>query len=163
MRRFTDLAYSVMDRTRHPQAVEAARGGATAVDFAALRGARQALVVTFKRSGDPVPTPVNHGLSADGRLYFRSEPNAAKVRRIHREPRVLVGPCSLRGKPRGPLAEASARVLDPAESEHAAAIVSANWSRAMLPTERALDGLGVPMVYVELAPATHDRPTEVGP
>jgi hypothetical protein len=148
-----DLAYPLMDRGRHRRAAEAARGPATAQGFESLRGARQALLVTYKRSGEPVPTPVNVGLSDDGRLYFRTEPHVAKVRRIRNNPRVLVGPCNLRGKPRGPMAEGIARVLDPDESEPAAALVSANWSAFMRPGERGMDLLGVPVVYVEVVPA----------
>jgi PPOX class probable F420-dependent enzyme len=142
-----------MDRARHRRAAEAARAPATARGFESLRGARQALLVTYKRSGEPVPTPVNVGLSDDGRLYFRTEPHVAKVRRIRNNPRVLVGPCSLRGKPRGPMAEGIARVLEPDESQPAAALVAANWSAAMRPGERGMDLLGVPVVYVEVVPA----------
>jgi PPOX class probable F420-dependent enzyme len=145
-----DLAYPVMNRGRHRKASLAAREPAGAGDFEALRGRRQALVVTYRRSGEPVPTPVNHGLSQDGRLYFRSEPDAWKIKRIAHTPRVLVIPCNLRGKPLGPGCEATARILDGAEREAAERLVNANWSTSMRVAERTLDRLGVPEAYVEV-------------
>ena len=153
MSKLMDAQYRVYDRMRHRRAFEVAREPGTAADFSALRGARQALVVTFKRSGEPVPTPVNFGLDDEGRLYFRTEPHVAKVRRIRNDPHVRVGPCNMRGKPTGPLSEGSARVLAATESEHAAAAVAANWSPAMRVFERTGDRIGVDMVYVEVTPA----------
>jgi PPOX class probable F420-dependent enzyme len=153
LRTFTAAQYKLYDRMRHPRAFEVARQEGTEPDFSALRGARQCLVVTFRRSGEPVPTPVNFGLSDDGRLYFRSEPDVAKVRRLRRDPHVRVCACNLRAKPRGPLAEGIARVLPGTESEHAYAVVSANWRTYMEPFERTLDRLGVPTVYIEVVPA----------
>lgn len=153
MSRLMDAQYRLYDRLRHPRAFEVAREAGTAHDFGALRGARQALVVTFKRSGEPVPTPVNFGLDDQGRLYFRSEPHVAKVRRIQRDPHVRVCRCNIRGKPTGPVAEGRARVVPAEEQDHAAEVVASNWSAAMRPFERAGDRLGLDVVYVEVTPA----------
>jgi PPOX class probable F420-dependent enzyme len=147
------VQYKLYDRMRHPRAFEVAREEGTAEDFNALRGARQCLVVTFRRSGESVPTPVNFGLSDDGRLYFRSEPHVAKIERIRRDPHVRVCPCNLRGKPLGAVAEGRARVLPEAENERADAVLAANWSIWMTPFERGGERIGVPMVYVEVIPA----------
>lgn len=152
------LQYKLYDRMRHPRAFEVAREPGTAADFSALRGARQCLIVTFRRSGEPVPTPVNFGLSEDGSLYFRSEPHVAKIKRLGRDPRVRVCPCNLRGKPTGPLAEGTARVVPEGESERAAAVVAANWSAWMRPLERGGDRIGIPMVYVEVTPGSASAP-----
>lgn len=147
-----DANYWLMDKGRSRKAAKIARQPPGAADFGALRGARQGLVVTYKRSGEPVPTPVNVGLSDDGNVYFRAEPTAWKVRRITNNPRVLVGPCNLRGTPRSPLAEGTARVLTGDEAARGEAIVAGNWSAAMRPLEKALDALGIPMAYVEIRP-----------
>jgi PPOX class probable F420-dependent enzyme len=157
-----DLFYPLMERSRHPKASEAVQEPPTAADLEGLRGARQALVVTFKRSGEPVPTPVNCAISEDGRAYFRSEPQTAKIKRIESNPRVLIGPCNIRGKPHGPLAEGRARILSAAESEPAYTLIRDNWSSAMWPSEMAMDRLGVSVVYVEVCgesprPAGADR------
>jgi PPOX class probable F420-dependent enzyme len=151
MRRLIDANYRVLDRMRHHRAFEVAREPGTEKDFAGFRGSRQCLVVTFKRSGDPVPTPVNFGISA-GRLYFRSEPRSAKVRRISRDPRVRVVPCNLRGRPIGGMVEGTARVLPDKETSWADAALAANWTGPMKAMERGMDRLPIEMVYVEVTP-----------
>ena len=150
--RLADLQYRALDRARHAGAFEVAREAGTATSFASLRGARQCLLVTFKRSGEAVPTPVNFGLGGDDRVYFRSEPRSAKVRRIRRDPHVRVCACNIRGKPTGPMVEGRARVLAPGESGEAEAAVAGNWSAAMRPLERGLDLLPIETVYVEVVP-----------
>ena len=154
MDRFMDAQYRVYDRMRHRRAFEVAGRPGAARDFSALRGARQALVVTFKRSGDPVPTPVNFGLDEDGRLYFRSERRVAKIKRIENDPHVRVGPCNFRGKPAGPMAEGRARVLPREEHDRAYTWISANWGAGSRPYERVADlHLAKVGAYVEVTPA----------
>ena len=77
------------DAIRSRSARRAADGTATRGSFDSLRGHKYGLVVTFKRDGSPVPTPVWFGLDADGRLYFRTGAAVAKVKRIRNQPRVL--------------------------------------------------------------------------
>jgi uncharacterized protein len=151
--RIMAVQYRFNHLSRHPRAREAARERGTADDFEAFRGARQCLLVTFKHSGEPVPTPVNFGLSEDGRLYFRSEPHVAKIRRLRRDPHVRVCPCTFRGKPLGPLVEATARVLPESENERADSEIDANYRADMRLIERGYDRMGVPMAYVELVPS----------
>ena len=151
--RFMALQYRVFDAVRSRRAERVAREPGTATDFEHLRGARQALVVTFKRSGEGVPTPVNIGLSDDGKLYFRSEPHVAKIRRLTRDPHVRVCACNVVGRPRGESAEGRARVLPPEEAARAAEIVAANWRPEVRVVERGYDRIGVPEVYVEVTPA----------
>jgi PPOX class probable F420-dependent enzyme len=153
MSRLIDAQYRVYDRMRHPRAFEVAREPGTATGFESLRGVRQALVVTFKRSGEPVPTPVNFGLGDDGLLYFRSEPRVAKIRRIRNDPHVRVCACNFRGKPTGPVAEGSARVLPPDEERRAYDALDANWGAGSRPYEKIADRLPVELVYVEVTPA----------
>jgi uncharacterized protein len=149
--RMAQLQYRFYDRMRHQQAFEVARKPGTAQDLEVMRGHHYCLIVTFKRSGEPVPTPVLFGL-ADGRLYLRTEPRVGKVRRIQNDPRVRVGPCNWRGKPLGPLAEGRARVLGPSEQEAAYSALRANYTFGQRLYESALDRLPVEMVYVEVVP-----------
>jgi PPOX class probable F420-dependent enzyme len=142
----------MFDRMRHRRAFEVAGEQGTHADFEDLRGARQCLIVTFKRSGDAVPTPVNFGLSEDGMLYFRSEPRSAKVRRIRRDPHVRVCACNMRGKPTGPVVEGTARVVSESEKLRADSIVASNWSPGMKVLERGLDRLPLELAYVEVKP-----------
>jgi PPOX class probable F420-dependent enzyme len=149
--RLMAMQYKVVDRMRHPRAFEVAREEGTAQDFEGFQGARQALVVTFKQSGEPVPTPINFGLSG-GRLYFRSEPHVAKIRRLKRDPHVRLCPCNLRGKPLGPMVEARAEVVPQTENERCHAIVQANWRFDTRLLERTYDRFSVPEVFVEVTP-----------
>ena len=114
MSRRLEVQNRFYDRIRSSAATRAAEGS-MAGTFDHLRGHKYALVVTFKKDGSAVPTPIWFGLDAEGRLYFRTGAEVAKVRRIRRQPRVLVAPCTVRGRPLGPSVEGTARVLGPAQ------------------------------------------------
>lgn len=121
--------------------------------FEHLLGHKYCLLVTYRRSGEAVPTPVWFGLD-DRKLYARSERDVAKVKRIRNDPRVRVAPCTVRGKPLGPPAEGRARVLDEPEDEQKAEVaLSANYGLGRTVYERAGDALGAETVYLEIAPA----------
>ena len=104
------------------------------------------LVVTYKRSGEGVPTPV--WAAPDGeRLVFRTEADTAKVRRIRNHPRVRVAPCTVRGTPTGPPVEATARVTGP-DDEAAERALDAKYGTQRRLYERV--ALHRDMVYVEI-------------
>jgi PPOX class probable F420-dependent enzyme len=157
MSRLMDLSYPVMKAMRSPQALEAARRPATGTDFEDLRDFRQAILVTYRRSGEPMPTPINHAISDKGKLYFRSEPHVGKMKRIRNNPRVLVVPCTFRGRPRGAAAEGRARELSGADAERAFELIKSNWGAVMRPYERGLDRIGVPEAYVEVVPVAKEQ------
>ena len=121
--------------------------------FEHLRGHKYCLLVTYKRSGEAVPTPVWFGIG-DGKLYVRSGAEFAKVKRIRNDPRVRVAPCSVRGKPLGPPAEGRARVLDqPSASEEAERALQANYGLGRKIYEGAGGALETAAVYLEITPA----------
>jgi len=65
-----------------------------------LTRGRYLLLTTYRRGGEPVPTPV--WFVTDGpRLLVSTGPSTGKVRRIRANPSVLVAPCTLRGRPTG--------------------------------------------------------------
>lgn len=69
-------------------------------------------LTTFKRDGTPVSTPV-WVVSDDGeRLLVWSAATTWKVRRIRRNPHVLVAPSNFHGKERGERIEARARLIE---------------------------------------------------
>jgi PPOX class probable F420-dependent enzyme len=138
------------DRIRHPAAQTAARAGASTRGFDALRGHKYCLLVTYRRSGEPVPTPVWFGLDDAGRLYVRTESDAGKVKRIHANPRVLVGPATARGKPTGPLAEGVGRVLPAADEQRAERILQSNYGLGRRLYEGMSGPLGLDTVYLEV-------------
>ena len=152
-RRAADLSYRVYGRIRHPQSASIADGPAKARDFEHLRGHKYALLVTYRRDGEGVPTPVWFGLD-DGRLYFRTEKRVAKVKRIRANPRVRVAPCTMRGKPLGPAVEGRARILPPEEEERAEAALQANYGVGRRIYEIPQEPLGLTGHYVEVTPAS---------
>jgi PPOX class probable F420-dependent enzyme len=145
------LNYRVLDAIRHKRAFEAAKAPAQASDFGALAGHHYALVVTFKRSGEAVPSPVLAAL-IDGKVVFRTDAGVGKVKRMRNNPRVLVGPCKLRGKPLGPLAEGRARFLDGQEAEEARLALRRNYTLPMGVFESGVDRMPIEVEYVEVAP-----------
>jgi PPOX class probable F420-dependent enzyme len=138
---------------RHPSARSLAGQERTVSGFEHLRGHKYCLLVSYKRSGEAVPTAVWFGL-ADGNLYVRSEANVAKVKRISNDSHVRVAPCTVRGKPLGPAAEGRARVLiEPGEAARAEAALQANYGLGRKVYEGAGGAFGVEAVYLEIAPA----------
>src|ERR687897_3946983 len=120
--RIADASYRVYDRARHKTAFESAVQPGTASDFAGLQGQKYALLVTFRRNGTAVPTPVWFALLDEGRLVVSTEERTAKVRRIRRDPRARVFPCDPRGKPLGPGVEGTARILEAGEQSDRAEV-----------------------------------------
>jgi PPOX class probable F420-dependent enzyme len=151
--RLMQLSDRAYDRLRHRDAFTAARAGPSTHGFGALRGHKYCLLVTYRRSGEPVPTPVWFGLEGERALFVRTESDAGKVKRIRRDPRVLVAPASARGKPTGPLAEGSARVLEGEEEDRAESALRANYGLGRKLYEGMSGPLGVETVYLEVTPA----------
>jgi len=79
-------------------------------DLKALFPGRYLSVTSFKRDGTGVATPV--WFVSDGeRLFALTDLHSAKVRRMHRNPRVLVAPCRVDGRQRGEPVAAHVEVL----------------------------------------------------
>lgn len=69
-------------------------------DLAAFDRHAYISLVTFRRSGAGVPTPVWFAVR-DGRIVVFSEARAGKVKRLRNDPRVRFAPCDVRGRVRG--------------------------------------------------------------
>jgi PPOX class probable F420-dependent enzyme len=72
---------------------------------------------SFKRDGTSVRTPVRFA-EDDGVLYIYTLANAWKVKRIRRNPRVRIAPCTIRGNVTGQWGEAEAYIVDDTTTEH---------------------------------------------
>ena len=107
------------DRMRDPAAFKVGADDASGGTFDGLRGSKYTLLVTFRRNGDAVPSPVWAAVDRDGRLYLLTEKDSGKVKRIRNNPQVIVAPATLRGKPKGSPVAGSSRVLPPEEWAHA--------------------------------------------
>jgi PPOX class probable F420-dependent enzyme len=82
--------------------------------FAALSKHQYANLITYRKSGEAVRTPVWFALSGD-KVYVMTSKNSGKVKRIRNNGRVLIGPSDMRGTPRGETIDGVARVLGPGE------------------------------------------------
>jgi PPOX class probable F420-dependent enzyme len=82
--------------------------------FGPLAGHKYCQLVTYRRNGVAMPTPVWFAVH-DGRLYVKTERPSGKLRRIRNDPRVEVAPCTLMGRMRGDLVPGRARLLGPDE------------------------------------------------
>jgi PPOX class probable F420-dependent enzyme len=121
---------------------------------------RHTLVVTFRRDGAPVATPVWAAL-AEGRVYVRAERSSGKVKRLRRDQRVLLAPCTTQGRHLGPPMPALGRVLAPQEEHIAERALARRYGTVRALFERAMDVMRVDMCYLELTPdqaSSIDRP-----
>jgi len=146
-----------LDRIRSPAAARVAGEPGRAGRFDDLRGAKYTLLVTHKRSGEPVPTPVWAGLAENGRLYIRTERDVVKVKRIRNDPRVKVAPCGSRGQPRGDLIEGRARILAPEEEEYAERTLAEHFGLGRRIYESTMGAAAGPMVYIEVSPVGQEE------
>jgi uncharacterized protein len=153
MSRRLGLQNRFYDLIRSRSAKRAAEDSRTG-SFEPLAGHKYGLIVSFKRDGSGVPTPIWFGLDGEGRLYFRTGAEVAKVKRIQRNPRVLVAPCTVRGKPLGPSIEGTARLLSSEEEkERAEAAIKSNYGMGRRLYESAADAVGGDEAYVEVSPS----------
>ncbi len=121
-----------------------------------IRDCKRSLLVTYRRDGTPVPTPV-WAAESGGHLYVRTERTAGKVKRLRNDPRLLVAPCTVRGKPLGDPFEATARMLSPTEESVAERALATRYGLGRAIFEWAMDVMRVDMGYLEITPAEwHD-------
>ncbi len=85
-----------------------------------IRRARCVALTTYKKDGTPVTTPM--WVAVDGnRILTTSDFDAWKLKRIKRDPRARLAPCTIRGRVTGEFVDGQARVLSPAETDEAIA------------------------------------------
>ena len=142
---------SFYDRIRHRSASSVAEQPATG-SIEDLAGRNYCLIVTYKRSGEPVPTPVWFGV-ADGKVYTRTEADSWKVKRLRRNGRVRVAPCTMRGRPLGPPFEGVGRVLEPADFARAERAVADNYGIDRRLYMRFFGEAPDDITYIEVEPA----------
>ena len=142
----------MFDRLRHPAAFELSHDTAVHGSFDGLRGRKYAVLVTLRRDGEAVPSPVWVAVDADGRAFVRTMRASGKVKRIRNDPRALLAPATLRGRPLGVPVRAIARELPEEEWGHAEATLAAAYGAGRKVYEGIVgdpDGLAT---YIELVP-----------
>jgi PPOX class probable F420-dependent enzyme len=99
---------------------------------------KTARLVTYRRDGTPVGTPLSVAVAGD-HAFIRSFERAWKTTRIRNNPEVELAPSTMRGKPTGPAIRARARRLQGAEAREAA--------RTLRRKHPLLHGLLVPLMH----------------
>ena len=112
-------------------------------------------LVTFRRDGRGVPTPVWFA-SIGAKLYVFTDGTSAKVKRIRATRRVRVAACDVRGKVTGPWQDGVARVVDEAalvERAYAALRARYGWQMRLVDAVSWLFGRidRRPILEIELA------------
>lgn len=124
-----------------------------AADFDVLHGQEFMNLTTFRKNGQPVPTPV--WFAQDGqRLYVMTADNTGKIKRVRNSSRVQVGPSDRRGTPTGPLADGTARVLPSAEARRANVLLNRKYGLMKRMFDLAQKIRSTPRVYLEIVPRT---------
>ena len=83
-----------------------------------LAGEKYISIETYRRSGQPVRTPVWFAESG-GILYVRTSDDTGKYKRIRNDSSVQVAPCDMRGNVKGEWVKAEARIVSDDEKERA--------------------------------------------
>ena len=78
---------------------------------AQLQGEKYISLVTFRRTGQEVRTPVWFA-ERDGKLYVMTRSDSGKFKRIRNQPQVRLAACTIRGRITGDWIEGAARILD---------------------------------------------------
>jgi PPOX class probable F420-dependent enzyme len=142
----------VYDRMRSPRALDIATAAATGT-LEDLLNHKYCVLVTYKRNAEAVASPVWFG-TEDGRLYFQTGRQSAKVKRIRRNPAVRVAAATSRGQPRSAPFAGTARVVSPDRDAEAERVLQANYGfgrRLYTLFSNRLDN-----VYVEVTPTLTD-------
>lgn len=86
--------------------------------LAPLARARAMCLVTFRRSGAPVGTVV-WPVVLDATVYVVTPPGSGKLKRLRREPRVTMTPCTQWGRATGATWAGTARIVSGEEAARA--------------------------------------------
>lgn len=79
-----------------------------------LKGYRYLNLATFRKTGVPVVTTVLFAV-ANGKIYVWTTKDSGKAKRIRNNATVRIAPSTHQGRPRGPTATATARILSVTE------------------------------------------------
>lgn len=124
--------------------------------FGPLAGHRYCQLITFRRNGAAMPTPVWFAVRGD-RLYVKTERPSGKLRRIRNDARVEVAPCTVLGRMVGAPVAGRARILGPDEIDVAERALRARYGLGRrlfgLVVEPIFAARGLRPAYVEVTPA----------
>lgn len=119
-----------------------------------LNGAQFMSLATFRKSGVAVATPVWFA-ERGGRLYFLTDRNAGKVKRIRSNQQVTIAPCRANGKVLGDSIPGTARILSESEFASADRLLTAKYGlqKRLLDVYGAIRGRRKDIIFVEVTAA----------
>lgn len=94
--------------------------------FAEIADGKYVSLTTFKKDGTPVATPL-WGARDGERLLVWTTADSWKVKRIKRNAKVTVAPCTARGKVEGDAIEGIADILDAVGTQKARSAISSKY------------------------------------
>lgn len=94
--------------------------------FQEIADGKYVSLTTFKKDGTPVATPLWGARDGD-RLLVWTTTDSWKVKRIKRNAKVTVAPCTARGKVEGAVVDGVAEILDAAGTEQARAAIASKY------------------------------------
>jgi uncharacterized protein len=114
-------------------------------------------LTTFRKSGQPVSTPVWFAI-LDDRIHVFTDNESGKVKRIRNNPRVTLAPSDLRGRPRCGSIQATARIMDDTEFEPADRGLQRkyDWHYRLFQAVLRLQGKSARWAFLELRPAADE-------
>ena len=97
-----------------------------------ISGQRYINLITFRKNGVAVPTPVWFGEDT-GHLYVMTNGKSGKAKRLRNNPEVRIASATIRGKVTGPEFSARVRFMKPDEFPRARKLINAKYWLARLP------------------------------
>jgi len=150
-RAFVKTGGRLLGGALHP-AARLIGGGSPDGDLSTLDGRLFCLLLTRRRDGRLVPTPLAFAREGS-RVLVRTDATSPKVARARRRPDALVAPCGPRGRPRGPAMAVRARVLtDPSEREAAEHALTSRYGPPGRVWTSVLRVAELEVAYLELTP-----------
>lgn len=110
-------------------------------------GEKYICIETYRKTGDPVRTPVWF-VEENGELFFRTDSDAGKVKRIRNNPRVRIAACNIRGNVKGAWVGGEARKVNSESSKHVFSLLQRKYGmmyRMIRFTERFSRGKAKPV------------------
>jgi uncharacterized protein len=148
------LEKGIYARLRRPSADTVAVLPVSDWDLGTFDGRKYCLVITYRKDGRAVPTPVWF-VVADDRLYFLTAAASGKAKRIRGGTRMRIAPCTVFGRPLEAPIKGMPRLLDTAEGVAIERALRAKYSLGRRLYYRLLGPDEV--VYVEVSPARKEE------
>ncbi len=123
--------------------------------FPTLQGHQYMNLITFRKSGQAVSTPVWFA-ETDGKLYVTTIPDSGKVKRIRNNGRVQLAPANRSGKPLGPEFEAMARILSAEEEVIARNALNQKYGLLKSVFDFFMHVRGTQSTFIEISPVEND-------